>query len=82
MKLCNEWFNERALILVCHFLHFQYEAGRTMSSAFRVCHGETQGNQEGVVQGQADTDLNEMGVGEALKNVGFAFAFSSDLKTV
>lgn len=51
-----------------------------------IRHGETQENREGIIQGQADTKLNEIGVkqanlvGEALKDVEFAFSFSSDLK--
>ena len=51
-----------------------------------VRHGETQENREGIIQGQKDTELNEIGsrqaslLGEALKDVKFSFVFSSDLK--
>ncbi len=51
-----------------------------------VRHGETQENRDGIIQGQKDTELNEIGLrqasllGEALKDVKFSFGFSSDLK--
>ena len=50
-----------------------------------VRHGETQENRDGIIQGQQDTFLNAIGVeqarmvGEALKDVKFGIAFSSDL---
>ncbi|CAA7271502.1 unnamed protein product [Cyclocybe aegerita] len=52
---------------------------------YLVRHGETRENREGIIQGQRDTLLNEEGreqaraVGEALKEVRFDAAFSSDL---
>ncbi|KAF9484702.1 phosphoglycerate mutase-like protein [Pholiota conissans] len=52
---------------------------------YLVRHGETQANRDGIIQGQQDTVLNAMGeeqarlVGEALKDVEFRLAFSSDL---
>ena len=53
---------------------------------YLVRHGETQENREGIIQGQKDTELNEVGLkqarllGEALKDVKFSLGFSSDLK--
>lgn len=50
-----------------------------------VRHGETDENRTGIIQGQLDTQLNAAGVqqahlvAEALKDVPFAMAFSSDL---
>lgn len=50
-----------------------------------VRHGETNENKQGIIQGQLDTVLNEDGhhqarlCGEALKDIKFARAFSSDL---
>ena len=50
-----------------------------------VRHGETQENQDGVIQGQQDTVLNKNGeeqarmVGEALKGAKIGVAFTSDL---
>jgi len=50
-----------------------------------VRHGETHENRAGIVQGQLDTSLNELGleqarlVGEALRLVPFDFALTSDL---
>lgn len=60
-----------------------------MSAKFRVYvvrHGETDWNRTRRLQGQSDVSLNEMGlkqsmlVGEALKDVPFVRAFSSDLQ--
>ncbi|KAJ7073971.1 histidine phosphatase superfamily [Mycena amicta] len=51
-----------------------------------VRHGETRENREAVIQGQLDTELNELGVHQArqlaraLKGVRFDAAYSSDLK--
>jgi len=51
-----------------------------------VRHGETNENRAGIIQGHRDTLLNEAGkaqarqVGEALADVGFNLAYSSDLK--
>jgi len=53
---------------------------------YLVRHGETQWNREGIIQGQQDTELNEVGiqqarlVGDAMKDLKFSLAFSSDLK--
>ena len=50
-----------------------------------VRHGETQENRDGIIQGQLDTALNDVGleqariVGEKLRSVPFEIAFSSDL---
>lgn len=50
-----------------------------------VRHGETNENRNKIIQGQMDSALNELGlrqadaVAEALKNVPFTHAFSSDL---
>ncbi|KAF8965288.1 phosphoglycerate mutase-like protein [Flammula alnicola] len=58
---------------------------KTVARVYLVRHGETQANRDGVIQGQQDTALNELGeeqarlVGEALKGVKFGYAFSSDL---
>lgn len=52
---------------------------------YLVRHGETTANREGIIQGQTDTKLNELGVKQAslvagaLKAVTFDLAFSSDL---
>lgn len=49
-----------------------------------IRHGETNENRMGIIQGQMDTQLNEAGryqariTGEALKNVNFIAAYSSD----
>ncbi|KAH6918329.1 histidine phosphatase superfamily, partial [Coprinopsis sp. MPI-PUGE-AT-0042] len=51
-----------------------------------VRHGETAENRSGILQGQLDTELNEQGLdqarlaGDALKDVPFSFAITSDLK--
>ncbi|TDL24966.1 phosphoglycerate mutase-like protein [Rickenella mellea] len=51
-----------------------------------VRHGETAENREGIIQGQLDTTLNESGViqaqvvAEALRDIPFTAAFSSDLQ--
>lgn len=53
---------------------------------YLVRHGETKENREGVIQGQQDTELNEVGVAQAkllsesLKDVEFSAVFSSDLR--
>ncbi|THH03424.1 hypothetical protein EW145_g6269 [Phellinidium pouzarii] len=53
---------------------------------YLVRHGETNENRMRIIQGQMDTDLNLGGVdqarlcGEALKDVRFCLAFTSDLK--
>lgn len=60
-----------------------------MPAQFRmyiVRHGETEWNRIRRIQGQSDIPLNETGlrqamlVGEALKGIPFARAFSSDLQ--
>lgn len=51
-----------------------------------VRHGETQANRDGIIQGQMDTALNSRGeeqarmVSEALRDVKFSRAYSSDLR--
>jgi broad specificity phosphatase PhoE len=51
-----------------------------------VRHGETKGNRDGIIQGQTDGDLNELGilqakrVAERLKDEKVDLVFSSDLK--
>lgn len=51
-----------------------------------VRHGETEANKLKIIQGQLDTDLNDLGirqaelVANALKETAFTHAFSSDLK--
>ncbi|KAH8117030.1 phosphoglycerate mutase-like protein [Phellopilus nigrolimitatus] len=53
---------------------------------YLVRHGETNENRAGIIQGQMDTLLNAEGhlqaqlCGERMKDISFAFAFSSDLK--
>lgn len=53
---------------------------------YLVRHGETQENRDGIIQGQMDTILNEMGqeqvrmLGERFRQVKIDRAFSSDLK--
>jgi 2,3-bisphosphoglycerate-dependent phosphoglycerate mutase len=50
-----------------------------------IRHGQTAENLQGIIQGQLDTQLDEVGIeqaaatGEALKDVHFDVAFSSDL---
>eukprot|EP00912_Choanoflagellata_sp_UC4_P000320 UC4_evm1s197 len=50
-----------------------------------VRHGETEWNRRGIIQGQSNSELSDLGklqaqlVGKALKNVNFSFVFSSDL---
>lgn len=52
---------------------------------YLVRHGETDYNRFGIIQGQLDTNLSELGVEQAkqvgnhLKNVKFDYVFSSDL---
>lgn len=51
-----------------------------------VRHGETNENVQGIMQGQLDTDLNDLGraqaemLAEALEEKPFKHAFTSDLK--
>ncbi|EJD02240.1 phosphoglycerate mutase-like protein [Fomitiporia mediterranea MF3/22] len=58
----------------------------TVLRVFIVRHGETAENVAGIIQGQMDTVLNDEGLlqsrtcAEALKNIDFTIAFSSDLK--
>ena len=62
-----------------------YPAGMPVAVVYIVRHGETEENRTGVMQGQLDTPLNEVGVEQAeltasaLDNVRFVRAFSSDL---
>jgi probable phosphoglycerate mutase len=57
----------------------------TQARVYIVRHGETEANRQGIIQGQMDTALNEVGVeqarmvGEFLKGVRFDRALSSDL---
>ncbi|KAG6865919.1 hypothetical protein C0991_010420 [Blastosporella zonata] len=57
-----------------------------LARVYVVRHGETQENRDGVIQGQLDTSLNEVGlkqariVGEKLRSIPFEIAFSSDLQ--
>ncbi|KAG6889829.1 hypothetical protein C0995_014306 [Termitomyces sp. Mi166 len=56
-----------------------------LARVYIVRHGETQENRDGIIQGQLDTALNDVGleqariVGEKLRSVPFDIAFSSDL---
>ena len=51
-----------------------------------IRHGETDENRQGIIQGQLDTDMNEIGldqsevVAKELQSVPFDEGFSSDLK--
>lgn len=53
---------------------------------YLIRHGETNENREGIIQGQMDTELNEVGCeqaylcGQALIDVPFTMGFTSDLK--
>ena len=53
---------------------------------FLVRHGQTYSNRDGILQGQIDTELSELGiqqaenVAERLKNHSFTKVFSSDLQ--
>lgn len=53
---------------------------------YLIRHGETAENREHIIQGQLDTDLNELGRDQAnrlatgLKDTTFHRAYSSDLK--
>ena len=57
----------------------------TTCTIFVVRHGQTAANKDGIIQGQLDTPLDDTGyaqaqvVGEALKNIVFTDAYSSDL---
>ena len=63
-----------------------YSSPKPVVRVFIVRHGETEQNREGIIQGQMDTVLNEEGLiqahlcGEALKDIDFEIAFTSDLK--
>jgi bisphosphoglycerate-dependent phosphoglycerate mutase len=54
-------------------------------NVYIVRHGETDHNRLGIIQGQLNTKLSDLGVeqaktvGQYLKNVKFDYAFSSDL---
>ena len=54
-------------------------------NVYIVRHGETDHNRLGIIQGQLNTKLSDLGVeqaktvGQYLKNVQFNYAFSSDL---
>ncbi|KAG5353098.1 hypothetical protein C0989_010301 [Termitomyces sp. Mn162] len=56
-----------------------------LARVYIIRHGETQENRDGVIQGQLDTALNNVGleqariVGEKLRSIPFEIAFSSDL---
>ncbi|KAF9469299.1 phosphoglycerate mutase-like protein [Collybia nuda] len=56
-----------------------------ITRVYLVRHGETDANRNGIIQGQLDTPLNGVGikqaslVGEALRDVPFSMAYSSDL---
>lgn len=60
--------------------------GLPSACIYLIRHGETNENRAGIIQGQMDTVLNEAGVeqahlcGQALEDVPFAAAFTSDLK--
>lgn len=51
-----------------------------------VRHGETNENVQGIMQGQLDTELNDLGraqaerLAEALESIPFQYAFTSDLR--
>jgi len=53
---------------------------------YLVRHGETDANREGVIQGQLDTQLNELGKRQAelvalrLRSISFDVALTSDLR--
>ncbi len=53
---------------------------------YLVRHGETDANRRGVIQGQLDTPLNELGQRQAelvalrLRSISFDVAFTSDLR--
>ena len=57
----------------------------TKLRVYLVRHGETDANQHGIVQGQLDTQLNELGKKQAelaalrLRSVSFDIALASDL---
>jgi len=59
--------------------------GMTSLRVYLVRHGETDANRQSIVQGQLDTELNELGqkqavsVAERLRSVPFDLSFSSDL---
>lgn len=54
-------------------------------NVYVVRHGETIENAQGIIQGQLDTKLNDLGraqairVGEVLSSIQFHYAFTSDL---
>lgn len=57
----------------------------TQLRVYLVRHGETDANRQGIVQGQLDTQLNELGKNQAelvalrLRSVSFDIALASDL---
>ena len=57
----------------------------TQLRVYLVQHGETDANRQGIVQGQLDTQLNELGKNQAelvalrLRSVSFDIALASDL---
>jgi 2,3-bisphosphoglycerate-dependent phosphoglycerate mutase len=59
---------------------------KVIAHVYIVRHGETQENRDKIIQGQLDTSLNSLGrkqarlVGDALKEIPFDAAYSSDLK--
>ncbi|KAF8584083.1 phosphoglycerate mutase-like protein [Ramaria rubella] len=69
-----------------HFFSLGYSRVRMVSTlVYIVRHGQTLENIQGVIQGQLDTQLDETGkeqavaVAEALKEIRFDVAFTSDL---
>lgn len=56
-----------------------------IARVYLVRHGETDANRDGIIQGQLNTPLNDLGrkqanlVGEVLRGVPFNAAYSSDL---
>lgn len=56
-----------------------------LARVYLVRHGETDANRDGIIQGQLNTPLNDIGrkqaslVGEALRDIPFDIAYSSDL---
>ena len=57
-----------------------------VARVYIVRHGETDANREEIIQGQLDTALNAVGIGQArltadaLEDVPFGAAYSSDLQ--
>lgn len=56
-----------------------------LARVYLVRHGETDANRDGIIQGQLNTPLNDLGrkqaslVGEGLRSIPFDIAYSSDL---